>query len=130
MDKLTQAVYDQVMEVLQKNQIDINSPFSVITKGMEIINRFEQLNGHEKKALLIKTLRAIAAGKDGVAGTADDVLPARVVEEIQRMVDIGLVDDYANVIHSVVKGKFDLNKVVDVATKTVPICCGLLGKKI
>lgn len=127
MDTVQQVVFDGILDVIKKNQIDVNSPFSVITKGMEIINGFKHLNGFEKRALLVKVLREVAAGKDKVAGTADDLLPASVIESIQQLLDAGLVEDYAVVLKDVVKGKFDFNKTVEVAAKTLPFCFALCG---
>lgn len=130
MDTLKDTVYNKIVTVIKNNQIDIHSPFSIITKGMEIINTMNDLNGHEKKALLIKTLRTLAAGKDGVAGTSDDLLPPRVVDEVQRMIDNGLIDDYVAVVKDVTKGKFDFKQAVDVAVRTAPFCLQLCGKKL
>jgi hypothetical protein len=129
MENLIQSVYTQITEIIKSNQIDVNSPFSIITKSMEVISTLQELNGHQKKALLLRTLKDIAAGTDRVAGTSDDVIPAKVIEEITKMMDSGLIDDYVKIILDVAQGKFTFARAVDVAAKTVPFCFSLCGRK-
>lgn len=134
MDHLVQEVSKQVLDVLKNNKIDINSPFAIITKSMEVVNSFQHFNGHEKKALVLRVLKKIAAGKDGIAGTEDDIIPPKVMEQIQKLLESGLVDDYTKVLSDVVKGKFDfdikkmdMSKAAEVVIKTAPMCFSLCG---
>jgi hypothetical protein len=123
MENLIQNVYTQITDIIKSHQIDVNSPFSIITKSMEVISTLHQLNGHQKKALLLRTLKDIAAGKDRVAGTSDDIIPAKVVDEITKMMESGLIDDYVRIILDVAQGKFTFTRAV-----AVPFCFSLCGR--
>lgn len=121
------VVTEQLTSIIKSNKVDTSSPFAIVAKGMEIVNQFPSMNGHEKKALLMKVLRQIAAGKDGIEGTADDLLPMKTLDAIQMMLDKDLVSDFANVASDIAKGKINLQKVVETAQKSVPLIVACLG---
>lgn len=121
------VVTEQLTSIIKSNKVDTSSAFAIVAKGMEIVNQFPSMNGHEKKALLMKVLRQIAAGKDGIEGTADDLLPMKTLDAIQMMLDKDLVSDFANVASDIAKGKINLQKVVETAQKSVPLIVACLG---
>jgi hypothetical protein len=127
MEELKKTVASQLAEAVSSNKINIASPFAVVTKTMEIIQTFPNLNGYEKKALLMKTLREVAAGKDGVLGTDDDLLPPRTVEGIQVLLDKDLMEDLTSTVLDIAKGKVNFKKVAETAKKSLPILKGCLA---
>ncbi len=98
------------------------SAVSLIAKGMEIIQQYPMLNESEKKAMLFQVLKTIAAGKDGVQGTADDVIDAKTLAQLQFMLENNVVQDMVSVIQDVAAGKFNLTKATSVAGKIFACC--------
>ena len=123
-----QSVYDVLVSSIQNKEVNVKSPLSIVVKGMEIINSHQHLNRNEVNALLKKTLQRIAAGKDHIAGTKDDLIPIHVIDEIQRIIDSGMIDDFVMVVKDVANGKYNIQDMVTVATKYVPFCLKMCFK--
>lgn len=106
-------------------------PMEIIGVGMQFIERYSHLTGAEKKELFIKALEYIANGKDGVAGTDDDVIPKKTVDTIKMLLDNGIVEQTIDLVSDIAKGKYDINKtitsIVEVTQKTG--CFGFLARK-
>jgi len=132
MTTVQELVYDKVSMIIKTNQVNTESPFAIITKSMEVIQALphEMLTTEKKNAVLVDVLTRIAAGLDGVQGTADDILPTRVVDEMKRLLENDLVNDFANVVKDVSNGKFDLKAVVALAPKVAPSCMSCFGAKV
>lgn len=92
---------------------------TLVAKGMAIMNQYPMLNESEKKALLFQVLKIIAAGADGVAGTADDVIDAKTMRQLQFMLENNIVQDMVSVFEDVSKGKFNLGKVKSIVGKFI-----------
>lgn len=131
MATVQEIVYEKISVILKSNQVNTESPFVIMTKSMEVIQTLPQelIKNEKKNELLVDVLTRIAAGADGVQGTADDLVPARVVDEIKRMLENNLVNDFANVVKDVSKGKFDFNTVVALAPAAAPMCMSCFGGK-
>jgi hypothetical protein len=106
-------------------------PMEIIGVGMQFIERYSHLTGAEKKELFIKALEYIANGKDGVAGTEDDVIPEKTVGVIKLMLDNGIVEQTIDLVSDIAKGKYDINKtitsIVEISQTTG--CFGFLKRK-
>lgn len=93
---------------------DVNA-VTLIAKGMEVMQQYPMLNESEKKAMLFQVLKTIAAGKDGIQGTDDDVIDAKTLAQLQYMLENNIVQDMVSIIQDVAAGKFNIAK----AKKTV-----------
>lgn len=93
------------------------SAVSLIAKGMEILQQYPMLNESEKKVMLFQVLKTIAAGKDGVQGTADDVIDSKTLAQLQFMLENNIVQDMVSVIQDAAAGKFNITKAKSVASK-------------
>ena len=123
----TMSAIDQVVFELQNfivNDKASLNPVNLIVKGMEVAQKLPNMSGAEKKALVISALEKVAAGKDGVTGTDDDLIPQEVVASIRAVLEKNLVGDIIDVVADIVKGKFDLQKATDVAKDTVQVAVG------
>ena len=121
------SAIDQVVFELQNfivNDKASLNPVNLIVKGMEVAQKLPNMSGAEKKALVISALEKVAAGKDGVTGTDDDLIPQEVVASIRAVLEKNLVGDIIDVVADIVKGKFDLQKATDVAKDTVQVAVG------
>lgn len=111
----------EIRKAIEGKTLDPTSAMSIVTKGMELLNKYKDLKGAEKKTLLVKVLQDISAGSDGIIGTADDLLPQATVEAIKKILDGDLISDIVDVIVNAARGKFDMNRATEVATKSVSV---------
>jgi len=125
---VTNKVTILLLESLSDNKIDNMSAMSIIAKGMEIMETFPNLNGEEKKKMLMNVIKKVAAGADGILGTEDDVLPKECVETLQLILEKNLAEDIIKVIADTAHGKFNINHVIEIAKETSTICFPLIQK--
>lgn len=125
---IKQSVKEKLSQLIKQCTLDTNSTMVIIAKGMELLTTYKELQGHEKRAILMSILKEIAAGKDGVIGTNDDIIPAHVIKNIEFMLETGLVTEFINIAVDITKGKFNLSNTLDVAKKSVVPCFALCGK--
>lgn len=132
-------------EAIKANEVRIDSAMAIVAKGMEVMERFKYLDGKHKKTLLVEILSRIALGKDGVAGTADDLIPASTMAALKTILEGNLLEQTTDLIMDLTRGKFDINKAMQVAgdvaqtaaaltppdlAKKCPSLCGLFQKKV
>lgn len=110
-----------VQEGILKGDISKTSPTQLIAKGMEIMETFPNMNGSQKKQLLVKVVEKVAAGADGIAGTEDDIIPKSVVDALKTLLEKNLVEDIVQVMLSAAKGEFNLEKNKEVAVELVAV---------
>lgn len=104
------------------------SAMTVIAKGMEIMDTFPNLTGQEKKDRLMKVIYKVAAGKDGVLGTDDDILPKECVDMLQTILEKNLLEDTIKIISETANGKFNIHKAMATATAAGQACLPFLSK--
>lgn len=110
------------LEQAMKTMGNINA-VALVAKGMELLAQYPTLNESEKKALLFQVLQTIAAGKDGVQGTSDDVIDTKTLAQLKFMLENNIVQDMVSVIEDVAAGKFKLDKAKGLISKLV-MCFG------
>lgn len=108
---LVPEVATGLVNALIENTIAGNA-IALVRKGMEIVEKFTQLDGQQKKDLVIAAIRKFANGEDGVAGTADDRIPACVVAGVVALLEHNLVEDLIDVVVAATRGGLDINAVV------------------
>lgn len=112
----------EILKAIHYKELNVDSCMSIIRKGMEIVDKYPNLNGEERKRLLINVLTRVAKGSDGVFGTHDDVLPEATVKQICLLLEGNLVENVIDIIVDATKGNFDINK----ATVVVQQSCALV----
>ena len=106
--------------------VQLTSPMDVVRLAMELADTYPTLTGKEKKAHVIAALEAIAAGKDGVAGTVDDLIPERVMRGVKALLsDEDLLRDTIDLVIAATKGHLDLNKAGSVTQRCVGVLVAL-----
>jgi hypothetical protein len=73
----------------------------IIKLLMKMVDVENVLTGAEKKDIVIKVLTDISMGKDGIFGTADDLLPEHVVDGIVALIRSGIIDEVITLLHTV-----------------------------
>lgn len=127
MQAVTMEVTEGLRDAIAKRADLVCNPMNIVGVGMELMNKYPTLTGSEKRALLIKCLHNLAAGKDGVLGTADDAIPKPIVDAITKLVDGNLINDIISLVADVAKGRFDTKKAVAVASEAKGAVTGCVG---
>jgi len=111
-----------LQESILKKEIDGGSAMMIITKGMELMQTFPNMTGTQKKEVLIKVIQRLAAGKDGIVGNEDDIIPKECVEALQIFLEKNLLEGIVGVISDAARGKFNLQTTVAVAEDVKKVC--------
>lgn len=112
MDTHIQQVKQHLTEYIQKTKENVN-PVAIIAVGMNFLKQSRNMTGQQKKEILVKVIESIANGKDGIAGTSDDIIPPQIVNAIRIMLQTDLVSQTIDVLSDVTKGRFDTLKKVN-----------------
>jgi hypothetical protein len=91
----------QLHEALHKKELE-TKPISIIRFLVKAIDIDNLLSGNEKKQIVIDVLTKICAGKDGISGTEDDLIPEYVVNGIIALIQSGVIDDVITLVHTVI----------------------------
>lgn len=104
-----------LQESIVNKEFEGKSPIAIVTKGMELINDVPELLGTSKKNILIQVIERIAAGKDNVLGTDDDLLSKETVEIFRLILDNHIIEGIIDVVVDASKGKFHIGKAAALA---------------
>jgi hypothetical protein len=69
-----------------------SSPMSLLQEAYKIAQSFPALSIADKKEMVVFSLEKLACGADGIAGTADDLIPADVINQIRILLDTQILD--------------------------------------
>lgn len=128
MQAIVMDVTDGLRNAITSRADLVCNPMNVVGVGMQLINKYSVLSGTEKKTLLVKCLHNIAAGKDGVLGTADDTIPKPIVDAITKLIEGNLMDGVISLVADVTKGRFNTKEAKKAVTGCVGIMAPLLKK--
>jgi len=127
LNRLVTDIYNQLYECIKTKSVSVESPLSIVTKGMELLEKVAYLSGSQKTELLLQVLSLLARGPDGTQGTKDDIIPFATLDILQDLAKGPLLQDFATIIIDASKGKFNLAKTVEVASsETVKAGCCML----
>lgn len=98
------------------------SAVALITKGMEVLTQYPSLSETDRKTMLLEALKVIAAGTDGVNGTADDVIPLATLTQLQYMLQNDIVHDVVSVVQDAAAGKLNLIEATSLVNKLTSCC--------
>lgn len=116
----------EIRKAIESKELNIQSAMTIVKKGMELMDKYKNLSGKEKKDLLIKVLDNISAGNDGIIGTDDDILPQETVAAMRTILDGKLINDIIDTMLSVARGDINIEKISKVAEKSTTVCKGFL----
>jgi hypothetical protein len=101
-------VIEALRTAIRGGSINPLSAMAVITAGMEELNTIRSMTGAQKLATLEAALRDIAAGADGVANTADDLIPPATLEALLQILNSGLLGDIVGAVLNASRGEYSL----------------------
>lgn len=111
------AISMALSHMLTNNSLDTSNAVILLK---QIIERLEEqlpkVTKDEKVKYVVHFLSEIAKGKDGISGTADDIIPPQTINELQKMTESNLVTDIINLCMDVAQHK-------QVNPMKVSLCC-------
>tara|TARA_B100001250_G_scaffold403816_1_gene418872 strand:- start:1114 stop:1503 length:390 start_codon:yes stop_codon:yes gene_type:complete len=104
------AVIFILTEMIKQREIETGNIFSLIKQIVKIIDETNKsskikLSSPEKHDIVMSIILDVAKGKDGILGTSDDIIPPKVIEEIQMMKDTSLLSDCISLINDAMSKK-------------------------
>lgn len=125
-------VIEALRTAIRGGSINPLSAMAVITAGMEELNRIREMTGAQKLAVLEAALRDIAAGADGVANTADDLIPPATLEALLQILNSGLLGDIVGAVLNASRGEYNLGlaRIRESAARIDPAVTWVLLKPI
>jgi hypothetical protein len=100
------------------------NPMELISTGMEFAKDMVGLEGRQRKECLVAALKVIAAGKDGIAGTDDDVLLPETVKMLSIMLEHNIVDHVVEALLDAAKGRLNIVAIKDAVVDTAEVSVG------
>lgn len=121
-------IIQAIRTAFRNNTINPLSVMSVITAGMEELAAIRTMTGPEKLTTLQAALSDIASGADGIANTADDLIPPVTLAAINQILDTGLLGDIVNAVLNASRGSYDFGRVVETARRVDSAALWILVK--
>lgn len=107
-------IVGELLVNLKVNNRTLNDAVEIISLCMELVDKYPDLTGPEKSALVIKVLEEICKGQDGVVGTSDDLIPKNIMDILKSILSLGIVQNIIDQIIKATKGQLNINNVVAV----------------
>lgn len=104
-----------------------SNPLAIVGKALEILKSYGSFSNEEKATFITQALTKIAAGADGVYGTADDVIPPQVIDAVKVLIEKQLISDIVHLVLDAVRGKFDVAEAGEVVTDAAAVCVTCFG---
>lgn len=121
---ILQSIIMLIKKAIKESKIDVYSPYSIIVKTMELLEHVKGMSGSDKKKYIVTAIEEVAKGDDGIAGTADDLIPLSTVNKLKLMVEQDLIGDTIDLVVEATKGELNLNKAINTGIKCVGLCLG------
>lgn len=99
---IRKAVLTLAERVLLK-KVDATSVYALIQEAWAVVKEAVHLDADTLRAVFKTVLQRVAAGVDGVAGTADDLIPPATVKRIVALVDGQVMDDLLDILDGPVR---------------------------
>lgn len=88
---ILQRVYNNLLLEISKDDVKIDNTLDIIKSLWFIVNGFINLTQDEKKTIVIHTLNDIAAGKDGILNTEDDIIEPHILYGLNMLIKCDMI---------------------------------------
>ena len=99
----------------------LSNPMDLISSGMELVRDISAINGADRKRCVIHALEIVARGKDGVAGTADDLIAPENLKMLSVMLEHNIVEHVVEALLDAAKGRLNIVAIKDVVIDTAEV---------
>lgn len=112
---LNQKILNGLISTIKKNikdkNVDTSSCFKIITLSIEIIEKYNELNGSQKKEYIIKAIETIAKGDDNISGNEDDLIDETMLLSLSVIINNNYISDFIDILCQASKGELNINKI-------------------
>lgn len=105
------ALVNSIKNCIKDKNIDTSSCFKIITLSLEIIEKYNDLNGNDKKKYIIQAIEIVAKGNDNIEGNNDDLLDEATVLSLKIIIDNDYISEFIDIICKASKGDLNINKI-------------------
>jgi hypothetical protein len=92
---------EDLMNSLSNSKNIINNPFDLLKILVLSVDKYDHLSTNEKKTLIIKTIHEIAAGKDGILNTEDDLISPRILKTLKVLIKTGIITSTLDLLYEI-----------------------------
>lgn len=94
-----ESIVEKLVTSLRSKTVDSLTAAIVLQEAVKLARHEEY-----PRAVVEETLLRIAAGADGITGTADDIIPPQVVNDVIALLKTGLVGDLVDILITKARG--------------------------
>jgi hypothetical protein len=129
-DTITNKIYTELLEIIVDKKLQVDDAMTLVAYSVKLINKVKEADNNKKTEILMIVFERIAKGKDGQVGTADDVIPEKVWNQVQILLKEGIMFSMISVIDDIVNGKFpEIDEVAKTAKGCASFFSRICGKK-
>jgi len=111
----------QLVECALKKNL---SAMEILQKGMELVSYIVKLSVPQRKECVIAALEQLAKGADGIAGTADDLIPEDTLKMLEIMVQHNIIGDIIDAVFDASQGRLNIAAIKAAAEDTMIVSKG------
>jgi len=102
----------------------LSDPMDFIKSGMELVQDIIAISIPERKLCLIAALKIVACGKDGKAGTDDDLIVPETLKMLNIMIEHTIIDHIIEALLDAAKGRLNIVAIKDTVEDVVIVGAG------
>ena len=102
----------------------LDDPMEFIKSGMELVKDIIAISVKERKLCVIAALKIVACGKDGIAGTDDDLIAPETLKMLNIMIEHSIVDHIIEALLDAAKGRLNILAIKDTVEDVVMVGVG------
>lgn len=103
--RLVTRVYKHFIEKVSNERIKLENPLDVLKSLWHIVDKLGHLSNNDKKKVIILLIEDVAAGKDGILDTDDDIIPSNIVKLMIMMIECDMITSTIDLICEVTQIK-------------------------
>ena len=97
-----ETIVIQLKNDIIDNRIELSTPMSIIKHLVTVVEKEPDLSSKGKKQMVLKVIKVICSGKDGILGTEDDLFPVSLVNGLDALFQSGVIDEIVDLAHTAV----------------------------
>jgi hypothetical protein len=111
--EIVHILVSEIRACIINNQVNVTSAMALVAKAMELAHlHLNASDGLTKKEYVIVALTELAKGKDGIAGTDDDIIPPNTLASLKLVIESNILEQTINTIWDASQGRVALQDAI------------------